>query len=212
MRSFCWGFSSSVPNGSKQLYSYSCKVRIRPAPVTTFPRQPRTRGRAGSSGPAPEGAAERGHGGTEREGGDAAAERSCAGAEPGASAVPLQEEVGEKGGSSALVFFDPSLCLSHRTSFFCPHFVLFTPPPALLLLHPFPSSHYTHRGSHCTLLHPSPLLSQVTPHTPLPEPSCLSPPKCSEFWAPSPFTPWMSLSKGHHLPAHPGHTPGTAPL
>lgn len=141
-QSFSRGFPNSIPNGSKQLYSCS----IGPALVPTFPRQPRTRGSAGSSGPAPEGAAELSHGGTERAGGGAAAGRSCAGAEPGASAVPLQEEVGENGGSSALVFF-PSIRHSPRCSSpVAPPFAAPIssslppppPPPALLLLHPFP--------------------------------------------------------------------------
>lgn len=169
-QSFSRGFPNSIPNGSKQLYSCS----IGPALVPTFPRQPRTRGSAGSSGPAPEGAAELSHGGTERAGGGAAAGRSCAGAEPGASAVPLQEEVGENGGSSALVFF-PSIRHSPRCSSpVAPPFAapisssLPPPPPPPSSVTAAPLPRYTHRGSRCTLLHPSPLYPKL--------PTSLSPP------------------------------------
>lgn len=213
-QSFSRGFPNSIPNGSKQLYSCS----IGPALVPTFPRQPRTRGSAGSSGPAPEGAAELSHGGTERAGGGAAAGRSCAGAEPGASAVPLQEEVGENGGSSALVFF-PSIRHSPRCSSpVAPPFAapisssLPPPPPPPSSVTAAPLPRYTHRGSRCTLLHPSPLYPKLPPSLSPPPFPLLHATPSSGFWAPGPFTPWISLSEGHHRPAHPGPTPGAAPL
>lgn len=196
MQSFCWWFSSSILNSSKQLYSHSCKVRIRPALLTTFPGSLEPEGGLGA--PVPPRKALLSAAMAARSGRAAMLLRR--GPVLGLSPVPRRYLYKKKwvrtGGSSALVFFPPirlrcaspiappfsvpiSSSLPPQLCYFCTLFPLLVTPIAAPIApsftpHPFyPSLH----PIHLSLSPPAfPLLNAPGFGLPAPSPlGCLSP-------------------------------------